>query len=385
MKVLLTFTYDISLERWEKQGLISREISLYKELSKRNVDISFLTYGTDKDLNYSDLLGDIKIYPVINYIKSKSPLLQFIKSFFLPIKLKNLIKEFDIIKTNQVFGSWISYISKIFFKKRIIIRSGFEWLSGHRTFSNRKGLKNYFRYLLSYIFIFMNELIAYKLANGIILTGDVPFVVKSFRLKKKLNNNRIKLFYNIIDENIFKPKTVEKKDKHILFIGRLSLEKNLFNLLEAFKDLKDFKLDIIGKGPELENLRKKADELNINVNFLGVIPNNKIPEILNQYNIFILPSFSEGNPKALLEAMSCGVACIGTNVKGINNLINHKQNGYLCEKSPNSIKEAILALYRDENLRKKIEENAREFILDNCSLNSLVQKEYQFYREIVKE
>jgi len=349
MKVLLTFTYDVSLEIWEKNGIISREVSLYKELSKNNVDITFLTYGNDNDLKYSDLLGDISICPVSNFIKSKSSFMQIIKSFFIPIKLKNLIKEFDIIKTNQVYGSWISFISKILFKKRIIIRSGFEWLSGHRTFSNKKGLKNYFRYLLKYIYIFMNELIAYKLADGIILTGDVPFVVKCFRLKKKLNNNRIKLFYNIIDENIFKPSTTEKKDKHILFIGRLSFEKNLFSLLEAFKDLKDFKLDLIGTGPELENLRKRADELNIHVNFLGVIPNNKIPEILNQYNIFILPSFSEGNPKALLEAMSCGVACIGTNVKGINNIIIHKQNGYLCEKSSNSIKEAILALYRDEN------------------------------------
>ena len=97
-----------------------------------------------------------------------------------------------------------------------------------------------------------------------------------------------------------------------------------------------------------------------------------------------MPSFSEGNPKALLEAMSCGIACIGTNVKGINNIINHKQNGYLCEKSSNSIKEAILTLYKDINLRKKIAENARKFILDNCSLNSIVQKEFLLYQEILR-
>jgi glycosyltransferase involved in cell wall biosynthesis len=384
MKVLLTFTHDVSLEKWESDGIIYREVSLYKELSKKNVDVSFLTYGTNEDLKYSDLLGDIKVYPVFNYIKSKSWVLQLIKSLFIPLKLKNVIKEIDIIKTNQINGSWISCISKILFKKRIIIRSGFEWLYGHRTFFNKKGIKQYIKYLLRYVYIFIIELISYKMADRIIMTGDydIPFIVKCFKLKRKLKKNKIRLFYNYIDENLFKPALEKKKDKHVLFIGRLSYEKNLFNLLEAFKELDGFVLDIIGTGPEEEKLKNKAKQIGINANFLGIIPNNEIPEKLNQYQIFILPSLSEGNPKALLEAMSCGVACIGTNVKGINNIIKHKQNGYLCEKTSNSIKEAILTIYRDINLRKKIEGNARKFILENCSLNSIVQKEFLLYQEI---
>jgi glycosyltransferase involved in cell wall biosynthesis len=224
------------------------------------------------------------------------------------------------------------------------------------------------------------------MADGIIVTGDydIPFIVKCFKLKRKYKKNKIRLFYNFIDDILFKPTSYEKKDKHIIFIGRLSYEKNLFNLLEAFKELNGFVLDIIGTGPEEEKLKHKAKKLGINANFLGIIPNNEIPEKLNQYQIFILPSFSEGNPKALLEAMSCGVACIGTNVKGINNIIKHKQNGYLCEKSPISIKKAILNLYNDENFRKKLGKNARKFILDNCSLTSLVEKEYLFYQEILR-
>jgi len=202
---------------------------------------------------------------------------------------------------------------------------------------------------------------------------------------KKYKKQKIRHFYNFIDEELFKPLNIEKKDKNVVFVGRLSHDKNLYNLIEAFKDLDGFSLDIIGAGPEERKLKQKVNELNTNVNFLGIIPNYKIPEYLNQSQIFILPSLSEGNPTALLEAMSCGIACVGTDVKGINNIIIHRQNGYLCETTPESIRDAIVALYNDKDLIKKLRKNARHFILDNCTLRSIANKEYLFYKDILKE
>ncbi|TFF87114.1 MAG: glycosyltransferase family 1 protein, partial [Promethearchaeota archaeon] len=191
--------------------------------------------------------------------------------------------------------------------------------------------------------------------------------------------------YNFIDDSIFKPLKIPKKKTSILFIGRLDEQKNLFNLFDALSNLKEFDLDIIGTGPLERVLKKKANALGINVNFLGIFQNNKMPEIINQYELFILPSLWEGNPKVLLEAMSCGLACIGTNVRGIKNIINHKENGYLCERDVNSIKEAIKSVYDDNSLRNKMAFNAREFILENCSLDSIVKKEYSLYNEVLKK
>ena len=122
----------------------------------------------------------------------------------------------------------------------------------------------------------------------------------------------------------------------------------------------------------------------MNVNFLGLFPNNKIPEIINQYQIIILPSYWEGNSKVLLEAMSCGIACIGSNISGINNVITHGENGYLCGVSSNSIKDAIVNVYNDKTLREKIGKNARKYIQENCSLRSITKKEFHFYREILR-
>lgn len=387
MKVLLTFTYDMSLEKWDKKGIISREISLYKELLEKNVEFIFLTFGTHKDLLYSNLNEKIKIIPAAQYIQSKIPKFHFIKSLLLPFKLKNIFLEADIIKTNQIRGSWIACVAKIFFKKKIIIRGGYERLNRHIFFSKKKGIKNYYKYLINYFWLFLTELIAYKLADGIILTNqdDIDFILKHFRLNGKYKKNKIRHLINFINTNLFKPLSITKKDKHILFIGNMHRGKNINNLVMAFKDLKDFSLDIIGKGYDEEKLREIKENQKININFLGLFPNNKIPEIINQYEIFILPSIYEGNPKVLLEAMSCGIACIGTNVHGINTILEHNENGYLCGTSVKAISEAILNLYNNEKLREQIGKNARKFILENCSLDTIKKKEYLFYKEILAQ
>lgn len=386
MNLLLTFTDNVSLQTWFKSGIIFREISSYKKLLEKNVNIHFLTYGSKKDQTYSNLLGDIKVIPCSSLIKSRIPKFQFFKTLLIPIKLKKLFRNIDIIKTNQLNGSWVASIAKLLFKNKLIIRGGYEWLSRHIILSKIDGLKNYIKYLLKYFWIYLIEFLAYKLADGIILTNtaDISFITKCFKLKKKQKKNRIIHLYNFIDEDLFKPLNILKKDKHVLFIGRLLEQKNLRNLFDAFKNLNGFSLDIIGEGPCEFQLKQKAKEYGINVNFLGTYPNNKIPEIINQYEIFILPSYWEGNPKALLEAMSCGTACIGSDILGIKNIIIHKKNGYLCGTSSESIKNAIQDLYEDENLRKKISKNARKFIIENCTVKSIVEKEFQFYKELLK-
>jgi len=364
--------------------VFSREISLYKKLSEKNVKILFLTYGNSKDLQFSKLLGSINAIPCLDLIKAKNPKMKFLKSFFLPFKLKNLFRETDIIKTNQLNGSWVAWIAKLLYRKKLIARGGYDWLIAHIKFSNKKGFKNYFVYLLRYFLIFIIELVTYRLADGIILTTtqELDFITKYFKLKRKYRKNKIRQFFNFVDVDLFKPLNLSKKEKHILFIGRLSNEKNLENLLTAIKDLDGFILDIIGTGQEEEKLKTMAKAIRANVNFLGLFPNNEIPKILNQYPILILPSFSEGNPKVLLEAMSCGVACIGTNVIGINNIISHKVNGYLCNTSSGSIRDAILSLYNDKILREKIGNNGRAYVIDKCSLKSIFEKEYLFYKQI---
>jgi len=391
MNVLLLFTYGISLKLWEKIGILSREVLLYQRLSEKGVNINFLTYGDDEDYKYQEML-DIRVLPVNKLIHSRNFLIKMLKSLFLPIKLKHTFRNIDIIKTNQIEGSWVGILGKIFYRKKFLVRIGVEWLHAHRNTATassytKAGFINYLKYFYQYCSLFLKSLIAYRLADRIIVTSDydIPFIIKHFKLKKKFKNKKIHLIYNFIDEELFKPNNLTKIDKHVLYIGSLHHGKNVVNLVKAFKDLNDFTLDIIGDGPLEPKLRQLKEEFNIKINFLGRFPNVKLPEIINQYQIFILPSISEGNPKTLLEAMSCGVACIGSNIEGINNIIKHKQNGYLCNIDLKSIEAAILEVYHNSDLRKHISMNARQFIINNCSIQKTIEKEYSIYEKLIKK
>jgi glycosyltransferase involved in cell wall biosynthesis len=146
-----------------------------------------------------------------------------------------------------------------------------------------------------------------------------------------VSEENIQVIPNYINTQLFTPtESANRYADRLIFVGRLNEEKNLFNLIEAVAQT-GLTLDIYGKGNIRNELEARAKKLNAKVNFMGVVPNNELPNILNRYRYYILPSFYEGMPKTLLEAMACGLVCIGTDVEGINQIIEDGVNGYLAK------------------------------------------------------
>ncbi|RKY19944.1 MAG: glycosyltransferase family 1 protein, partial [Planctomycetota bacterium] len=125
----------------------------------------------------------------------------------------------------------------------------------------------------------------------------------------------------------------------------------------------------------------QAKKLNAKVNFMGVVPNNELPSIFNRYRYYILPSFYEGMPKSLLEAMACGLVCIGTDVAGINDVIEDGVNGYLAKGTDaQALAEVINKAVRlpsdiitAEGIRK---------IRNNFSLEAVVEQEKEIIMKL---
>ena len=105
---------------------------------------------------------------------------------------------------------------------------------------------------------------------------------------------------------------------------------------------------------------------------------------MNIASIFILPSSFEGNPKSLLEAMSCEMPVIGADSPGISNLISHNNNGYICDSTIDGIRKAINELINKVELQNKLSKNARRYILDYFSLDLIVKRELELYNEVLK-
>lgn len=147
----------------------------------------------------------------------------------------------------------------------------------------------------------------------------------------------------------------------LITVGRLSKEKNQIMMIEVFKELykeySNIKFMIVGDGEERKSLEKKAQEYKIdkNIIFVGRVVN--VEDYLCDADIFLLSSFYEGVPLSILEAMAARLPIISTNVGGVKDIVTN--NGILVQSNNiEAMKNAILKLIKNKNLRIKMGENS---------------------------
>lgn len=156
---------------------------------------------------------------------------------------------------------------------------------------------------------------------------------------------------------------IVKKD-YIVSAGRLVSWKGFDVLIEIIKELpEEIKLKIIGSGPERKNLELKIKNLGLmnRIDLVGQLSHQKLLQCLTNAKIFVLNTVYEGLSHVILEAMSFGVPVITTNIGGNPELIKDGYNGILVEyNNKEQLKEAILRLYNNQELKDKFVENSNK-------------------------
>ncbi|NLH48906.1 MAG: glycosyltransferase family 4 protein [Myxococcales bacterium] len=366
VKLGLFLSYGMSLAGWERLGLFARESAVYQALTSSLAEIALVTYGDKSDEAYKKRLGDIRV--VCN--RQGLPLgeyTQHLAAMLKPIFMSNTA----VFKSNQVQGSDVAMRMAQALNKKFVARCGF-LLSDftERQFGQQSPEAQRAREL---------ERLVFTQADRVAVTTPVikERVVKDYRLSE----NRVAVIPNYVDTTLFRPMPAARIPRRLCTICRLEPQKNLFALLEAIHGL-DVEVVIAGNGTQAEQLRKTIKAKKLDVHLLGVVDHRTLPELFNSAEAFILPSHYESHPKVLLEAMACGLPVIGTKVVGIRELIAHGKNGYLCETSPQSIRQAILEVLGDTTLQERMGENAREYIEQRFSLKKVVQMELAMLSEV---
>jgi glycosyltransferase involved in cell wall biosynthesis len=146
-------------------------------------------------------------------------------------------------------------------------------------------------------------------------------------------------------------------------------------LLSAAAILRDrgvpFRLSIVGAGPTLQFLRQRRDSLELQdcVELPGFIPHAQLMESLKSVDVFVLPSFAEGVPVVLMEAMSFGVPCVSTYVNGTPELIENEVSGLLVTPSDaTALADALQRVIEDEALRERLSVAGREAVAQRFDL-----------------
>lgn len=158
------------------------------------------------------------------------------------------------------------------------------------------------------------------------------------------------------------------KSKEITYIGRLSEEKGVIDLIEVFKKVheKDSSiiLNIVGEGTKKDDMLAKAKEYDLenNIIFHGFKQRNQIEEIMLNTSIGINTSYTESFGLAVLETFSFGIPCVAfSSAEGLREIIDNNKNGYLIEnRNFEEMSQKIIELTVDEETRNKMGYNARE-------------------------
>jgi glycosyltransferase involved in cell wall biosynthesis len=191
----------------------------------------------------------------------------------------------------------------------------------------------------------------------------------------------------------FKKFAIEKKTDERLnvvgYIGRLSKEKGILNLIEAMplvlKKRTGIRFMICGNGSLTDDAEKitKTESLKKIAKLTGWIPHEDVPRCLNEIQLLVLPSLTEGLPNILLEAMACGTPVLATAVGMIPEIIEDGETGFLLKSiDPKHIADRIVELLDKPKLLEKISKNAYEWVRENFSEEKTLESWRRVFQEL---
>jgi colanic acid/amylovoran biosynthesis glycosyltransferase len=192
-----------------------------------------------------------------------------------------------------------------------------------------------------------------------------------------------------VDPRKFNPKRRSKTGGpiEIVCVGRLVSAKGQHVLLEAFRRLvkegRNVRLRLVGDGPERLNLERIAaqEDLRGLVIFEGAVDADRVRSILEHADIFALPSFAEGIPVALMEAMAMEVPCVSTAITGIPELVRSEKDGILVAPADeDQFAVALARLIDDPDLRERLGRAGRRRVAEHFNLHRNVEKLAEMFR-----
>jgi glycosyltransferase involved in cell wall biosynthesis len=143
---------------------------------------------------------------------------------------------------------------------------------------------------------------------------------------------------------------------------------------------------MVGDGPERTALETKAKALGVRLTLTPFVDHRELPRLYTSARVFVLASLTEGHPKVLLEAMSCGVPCVASSVGGSRSILSDGDTGLLFEPGDvGGLAARIEQVLAQPDLSRRLGERARAEILERYDLARLVAGEIELLRRVARE
>ena len=313
------------------------------------------------------------LHSYIAYIKpSKNPILKLFRFWFAYQQLLKQIGSFDVVHLNKLypFGLFALHLKKLKYLPYII--------SEHWTGYHLKEQKS-----LPWVERVLSKIITKNASSVCPVSTDL----KNSMLKSGLKGN-YRIIPNVVNTHLFKPAKKTTKEFTITHISSLlDKHKNISGMLRVAKQLENtidtFQWNFIGG--KKEEFSKLLDDLNFKketINFTDHLSHEQIPKQLTQSDVFVLFSNYENLPCVILEAFSCGVPVISSNVGGINEFFP-EDFGFLIEQNnEDQLLQKIIEIYNNPMSRSK---KMHQFANDNFSSEIICDSFSKLYLQAINK
>lgn len=323
----------------------------------------------------------VKIYR-LPFVKKKGPV-ALINAVRINYCLRQIHKNrpIDIIESQE---AGLAFLLRLTHAKKIIRMSG-----GHTFFSITLGKKTRFwRYLL--------DRISFSKADAFCAVS--AYVAETTRKLLRLGDREITILPNPVDTGFFKPmpKIMQDLDS-ILFVGTLTEKKGIRQLIQAMPmicaEVPNACLSVIGRdtfdketGVSFKQTLTQLvpEKFSKQVKFIGAIPNEVIRDWIAKSQVCVYPSHMEAQGIVVIEAMSCGKAVVASKLGPGPELIEDGVHGFLCDPyDPKDIAAKVISLLKDSDLRERMGQAARGRVEAEFSINSLIERNINFYNSVM--
>ncbi len=347
----------------EDEYFLSHKVAQAKKALENNFEVIILTKFSKYEKKIKSM--GFKTQNINFDRKSVNPIKEFL-CFISFCKTVMIIKP-DIIQSIALKPIlYTSIISGILCKKIKLI---FCVVGLGYLFLNKKLVTRFFKF----VFLTLLKLFISK-KNSIFIfqnKDDLSFFLEN----KVVTTDKFKIIKGSGVDTLKFAKKNTKKIYDIILHSRLLVDKGIFELIDAIIHLRKkkifLKVLLLGKPDKKNRSSISKDQILIWQSKKIIIWKGKVENVipyLNKSKISILPSYREGLPKSLLEAASCGLPIIATDVPGCREICKNNYNGILvAPKNPLSIANAIEKLLKNLNLIKKFGENSRKLVIKNFS------------------
>ena len=224
--------------------------------------------------------------------------------------------------------------------------------------------------------------------------ADAVFVVtaESRKFLKRVCRTPVYQIPNPVHPCFFEIESRRQTSRHILYAGYIEREKGIYDLLGAVELLRSRGYDgrVVLAGGEksagsLSRARRYLAESGLEgVELTGQLSPGALAELCRLSGIFVLPSYGEGQPIALLEAMAAGLPVVATNVGGIPEVVDDGENGLLVPPgSPEKLADSISRLLENPELRSQMGERNRRWMLETHHADRVGEMVVELYRSIL--